>query len=251
MFKKISTKFLIIALPLLLTVVIGYSPVQAQISNLLAPKKAANDFILSWSADSYVPADYEGKALPTRNSQIRVAAEPAKKLPLDPDKLYYNWSLDDDYAGYASGLGKSVLRFQVTKWTGDTHIITLQVKDANDILLDTSVLSITIVDPQLLLTKQNEDYALQNSLSTGTGQEIKFFAVPLFFHIRTLADIDWQWSFAGQNLTNPDDKNPNLLDLKIPPGKLSQTLEKNLSLNIFNKGDQFQQAAASLDIQLR
>jgi hypothetical protein len=219
--------------------------------NLFGSPSASDDFVLSWSSDSYVPNTYLGKALPTRGSEIRMVIEPTKKLAQDPQKLSYRWLLDDGLAGYASGQGKSVFRFQVTKWAGAAHNVSVQILDASGNLLALKSQAIRIVNPEVLLTKTDNSYALQNTLNVGTGQQINFYAIPLFFHIEDLAQVLWQWTFADQAIAASDQKDSNLLALTIPQGKLSQTIEKNLSVSATNKDDQYQQAAASLYVNIK
>jgi len=224
--------------------------VQAQI-NLSAAPTASDDFIINWSSDSFVPPDYAGKALPTTGSKIRVVVEPTKKLALDPQKLYYRWLLDDGIAGYASGQGKSVFRFQATKGTGGTHHVSVQILDNNENLLALKSQSIDIVKPQLLLTQPGNSYALQNTILVGTGQKIDFSAIPLFFHIKDFAEIIWEWTFANQALSTTEQKDLNMFTLSIPQGKLSETLEKNLSVSAINRQDQFQQDVANITVDIK
>ena len=207
--------------------------------------------MLSWSTDSYVPNDYQGKALPTTGSTVRVAAEPIKKLALDPDKLTYRWILDHQVNGNASGQGKAVFKFLVTKWTGDSHEVKLQILNQQGNILEEDIMTIKIANPELLLTRSGQDYALQNKLETATGQEIKFAAIPLFFHIKNLTEIDWQWTYDGQNLTSPDEKDLNILNLIIPEGNLNQVLEQNLKVSAANKNDQSQQSSVNLNLQIK
>lgn len=225
---------------------------QSQGLNLsLSPQSKENNFVLSWSADSYVPADYEGKALPTRGSEIRVVAEPTKKISQDPEKLTYRWLLDNDIAGYASGQGKSVFRFRATKWAGDTHEIESQVLDEKETLISRNVISVKIAEPELLIKQATGNYALKESLSAFTGQDVKILAIPLFFHIKNLGEVAWQWRFDNQTLSSPDQKDLNQLTLKIPKGNLSNLLKKDLSVSAANKKDDYQQGAVNLTIEIR
>jgi len=209
------------------------------------------DFILSWSCNSYVPVDYQGKALPTRGSQITVVAIPTKKLAQNPDGLYYRWLLDDEIAGYANGQGKSSFQFRATKWMGDDHLVELQILDANQKLLARITTSVSIVEPELLLKNPRSNYALQDGIIVETGQNVTISAYPMFFHVKDTSAVDWQWSFDNQTLTPQDQKNLNQLVLKIPSGKLSQSLQKVLSLLATNKSDQYEQTSASLNVEIR
>ncbi|MBU1102635.1 hypothetical protein KJ853_03205 [Patescibacteria group bacterium] len=230
---------------------VGNLSAWAQIANLAGDTPKTSDFILSWSSDSYVPLGYEGKALPTQNSGIKVVAVPIKKLAADPTKLYYRWLIDNEIAGWANGQGKSTLKFPATKWPGDKHSIELQVLDGKETLLARAFTLIVIVDPELLVKQENEDYALTEDLAVGTGKEIKLTAVPLFFHIKKMAEIDWQWILSGQKLSGSDEKEINSLTIKIPQGKLDKPLQKNLQISAANKTDQYQQVSAELNIKIQ
>jgi len=230
-------------------------PAQSQVGNIsglsLTPDASRGDFLLSWSADSYVPPNYKGKALPTLGSQIKVVALPTKMLPQHPDNYYYRWLLDERLAGYANGQGKSIFSFKVSKWSGDSHEVESQILDAQENIIARNFVTIPVIGPELLLNKKNTNQALQDNLAVQTGQEIELLATPLFFNITRLSDLDWQWVFDNEPATDKETQSFNQLILKIPAVKLSYSVQKYLSLQVVNKNNRFQQASIKLNIEIK
>jgi len=250
MFKKIFHKILFLTALIALVIIVFPSPIWAQINNLLGQTPTTNDFVLSWSTDSYVPPDYEGKAMPTRNGYIKVVAQPIKKLSTNPDSLYYRWLLDGDVQGWAGGQGKATFTFQVTKWPGDSYTIESQILDTNETLISDESVTVQIAQPTLLLHQENYEYFLTNSFQTPTGQDIKINAVPLFFNIKKISDINWYWQIDGAAVSSAGQKDPSQIDLNIPSGKLSETLQKDLSVSAISQQDTGQSANADLTIEI-
>lgn len=221
-----------------------------QIGSVLTQTPTSQNFILSWSADSYVPPSYEGKALPTRNGHVRVVAQPIKKLSTDPDSLYYRWLLDGDVIGSAQGQGKETFTFQINKWPGDSYTVESQILDSNDTLISDKTVTIEVAEPMLLLHQENEDYSLANTLQTPTNREIIVDAIPLFFNIKKIDDLNWSWQYDGQAVSFAGQKDPSRLDLKIPAGTLSETLQKDLSVSATNQQDTSESANTDLTIEI-
>ncbi|TSC53321.1 MAG: hypothetical protein LiPW39_333 [Parcubacteria group bacterium LiPW_39] len=211
----------------------------------------SGNFILAWSSGSYVPANYQGKALPTRLSRVKVVVLPTKKLSQDPEKLYYRWLLDNEIAGKSGGQGKSAFNFWVTRWGGDYHEIESQIVDENENIIARNFISIPVVEAQTLLWRPNSDYAAQDKITAKTGQQLNLFAAPLFFHIKNLAELNFEWNFDGQTLTSADQKDLNRFTLKIPAGTLTESLLRQLKLYVTHKVDQFQQTLNDLTIEIK
>lgn len=211
----------------------------------------SGNFILTWSSDSYVPATYQGKALPTRLSHVKVVALPTKKLATDPAWLDYRWLLDGQVAGRDSGQGKSVFNFMATKWGGDSHEIQMQIIDAQENVLSQNSVSVPVVEAQTLLGQPNSDYAAQDTTTAKTGQQLNLLATPLFFHIKNLDELNFEWNFDGQTLSSANQKDLNRFTLKIPAGNLTEVLMRQLKLYVTHKLDEFQQTINDLTIEIK
>lgn len=243
MSKKIFLKIFILTLLMALSCFWPAKSPQAQ--------DISGDFILTWSADSYVPPAYQGKALPTRLSKVKVAVLPTKKLAYDPEKLYYRWLLDNEIAGKSGGQGKSAFNFLVTHWGGNAHEIESQILDENENMLARNFISIPVVEAQTLLLQPASDYATENNVTVKTGRELNLLATPLFFHIKNPNELNFEWNFDGQTLSSADQKDLNRFTLKIPAGTLTESLLRQLKLYVTHKLDEFQQTVNDLTIEIK
>lgn len=231
------------------TIILGYLVLPVSRSAL----SASSDFILTWSANSYIPQTYEGRALPIRGSTITVFALPVKKLAQNPDFLYYRWLLDDDVVGWANGIGKTSFVFAAEKWAGDFHKIGLQILDSSrQVTLFQGSVYVKIVSPEILISNpDNSRYSIVETLKAATGKKIKLTAWPFFFNIRRITDMDFSWQIDGQELSGEENSDPNLLNLTIPEGNLSQTVYKNLYLLAFPKNNEREQDSINLSVEIR
>lgn len=217
--------------------------------NKPSAQAADNNFALTWSSDSYIPPGYEGLALPTMRSQIKVFVLPTKKLSIDPEKLTYRWLLDEDIVSSSGGQGKSVFSFLVTKWPGDYHTIVSQVLDGSNIIWRGSV-EIKISNAQAILKLSNDNYSIPEMFTTKTGQTLKILATPFFFNIKDPSSLNFQWELDRQELINTDNKDFNIFSLTIPAGKIKDALIKNLELLISDKKDSDQQASSQITLKI-
>jgi len=221
------------------------------LTRALPAATAGSDFILDWAADSYVPPTYQGKALPVRGSQVTVAAIPTKKLVASPDKMYFRWLLDGKAQNYAKGQGQHSLTFTVKKWPGDYHEVEMQITSADDKLLDSYLVYVPVVAPEVTL-EENGRTAATGEILVSTGQTAKLRALPFFFSTnRPTQDLTFDWFFEEERLDNPDGTDPDQLVMAVPQGELSEVLIKNVRLVVTNKRNADQQDSINLTVKIR
>ncbi|MBU2037462.1 hypothetical protein KJ866_04690 [Patescibacteria group bacterium] len=234
---------------LLLIALIGAGVYFAPLTS--STRAADNDFLLTWSSDSYVPLGYEGKALPSRGSLIKINVIPTKMLPSNPDFLYYRWLVDDELVYSTRGQGKSSLLLRVTKWGGDSYKVTSQILDSQENTVWRGSITIKIASPQVLLKSADSGYALADSMIAGVGKNLNLIALPFFFHAQKPSDLTFNWTVDKQKPAASDEKNPDQLIIKIPTANLSQSVFKDLSLAVKNKLDRLQQFTVNLIIEIK
>ena len=86
--------------------------------------------LLTWQANNFYPADYQGKPLATPNSRITVALEILKNnkfLNLNQANVF--WLLDDKPID--NGRGLKEIGFVVKKQEGDNHVVRVTVQLEN------------------------------------------------------------------------------------------------------------------------
>lgn len=161
---------------------------------------AAPQLILSWKANSYVPAGYTGKALPVAGTKISASAillDGGKVISLTPYNIHW-------YAGenlIATGKGR-VTAEAVAPATGeDTLELRVNIAKYASGSLDAFV-TIPVVHPELPITT--------NGL---TSAKPKGFATkPYFWNIASPADLAIIWEDNGDTVTARASNKANALE---------------------------------------
>ena len=84
-------------------------------------QQARPQFLLTWQTQSYTPAQFQGKALPTANSQITASAElinGGKILDISKNTIY--WYLNDNLL--SSGAGAQTVVFNAPPTSDSDHL---------------------------------------------------------------------------------------------------------------------------------
>ncbi|MDP2696224.1 MAG: hypothetical protein Q8O87_03185 [bacterium] len=192
--------------------------------------QTAPQFITSWKANSYVPAEYIGKALPTRDTGVDVAFDLIhNNRAVNLTQTEVRWYLNNKFQ--TSGLGLTNFDFDVSNITHSSQTIRIVVMDYNGADLTKSVI-IPVADPQVTMVKiANNEYK----------------ALPYFFNIASLGDLDFQWSANGIVATS--DERPDTLTVNIQGGSLGATI--NISLSVKSLIDSIERAAKSIIVSIK
>jgi len=187
---------------------------------------------LIWQTDTYVPFWYKGKAKPSSESNITVAAitrifdKNGKQIP--PESLIYEWKKDGKVLSSQSGIGKSSLTFKGGK-KGVINKVSVGVSDPTKYVAGGATIDIPIGEPKvifyedkpLLGTAREKALSLESSI---TGQMI-LRAEPFFF-----SDKDWlkyNWKINNSPVVN-DENNPARLLLKVADKNVSSRINLNV-----------------------
>ena len=194
---------------------------------------------LTWTTDTYTPLEYPGKALPSRSSNIEVVAQ-LDSLGLNPQNLVYNWFLNDHIRKANSGLGKDVFKFNIGESLSKTHTVMVKIYNQEESLIGSSAeLVLKAREPQIILktspfTESSKQYQFSGE------QEISFTVRPYFFNIKSVDELNYQWNFGEQAASQIDNKNINNFVLII--GKLTKSINRELSVWVENKNNPIQRA---------
>ena len=200
---------------------------------------AINSVTLTWSTNTYIPLDYQGKALPSRGSMIEVVANIDSKN-INPQELFYNWFLDDHIQKGNSGQGRQVFKFNI----GERNKKRSVKADISNLEKTFSVSS-----SYLMLKPQEPEIILKTKAWTLTSDQTAVFtAQPYFFNINSINDLKYKWSLAGSIAEQDSDRNPNVFTLKI--GKLVKSIKQKLSLWVENINYPLQRTQTAVDINL-
>lgn len=160
---------------------------------------------LLWRTNTFVPADYEGKALPIVGSTISLTAFPEIKGE-SPDDLLYTWSVNAE-SQVRNILGEQEFSFTVTKNVSSVFV-SVEVSTLNQSFTASKALNISLVKPQILLDTPPFLFLVP-------GGKTDVNAQPYYFNIANAADLRYTWSFGAKSMLGiPPD--PNTLTLSIP-----------------------------------
>lgn len=179
-----------------------------------------------WQAnDSYVPPFYEGKALPSPDSEIKVVAIPEIKdgsTLVDPTNMTYDWQLDQTNDEDNSGYGKDSYVYVSDYLDNSNNVsVTASTLDQND-SVEGSV-DVSNVAPKIDFYKNDStlgtiwDQAISDGYQV-TGNEI-LQAAPYFISPKDLRIpfLTWTWSINNQQITVPT-YSDTLLPLQLQAG---------------------------------
>ncbi|MBU6500455.1 MAG: hypothetical protein KGJ89_01325 [Patescibacteria group bacterium] len=183
-------------------------------------QQSTPQFLVTWRANSYVPADYRGKIMPTTNSLINVSFELlVGGKPADISKQTVYWYLNDDLL--AGGAGMQSIGF-VPNGITDTASIRIQIPNyATNLLVDN--IDIPLVSPEAVIYSPYPNGSF-------SGNSLQVSAIPYFFNTTTPSSLNYSWTVNDQSPTNLEDPSKLTVNLNpsTPPGS---EFDVGLSIN--------------------
>ncbi|MBI3442567.1 MAG: hypothetical protein HY007_02275 [Candidatus Sungbacteria bacterium] len=226
--------------PILVDVVItGASGQPAQSSITVYPSTVA----LSWYAETYTPAWYRGKALPSPNSVVIVTATPhvvVNGAELKPENLVYTWGYENRDR-LLVGVGKQSFSVQMPDQTDVDEQVRVTIEDMGHRIRKEASIFITTTLPRAVVYRLTplggiDPRAAASILPAFRHETIDLQAEPFFFPARSKNDLRFEWTIGGlspsgnpQNpfITTVEAGDPNLNNLSVSAG-VSQPQPNNL-----------------------
>ena len=176
------------------------------------------DLSLTWTAHTYTPKWYKGKALPVPNAKITIAAIPTfiiDDATIPANRLIYTWEID----GYRvlKGIGKQVLELKQPEQSWDTQTVLLNVQDASRRIQKEIRIGIASQQTHAVIYQTlplgGIEFRRGTSVSPAIAPGVIDLQVePFFFNKVSRYDLSYQWSV--QNIiASSSPKNPFLLTL--------------------------------------
>jgi len=189
-----------------------------------------------WSADSYVPYDYPGRALAAIDGfvDITVLLDVSGGNPVN---LQYSWFVDNMFDEAQSGYGKINFRFGVRKFAEETHTVLVKIFNDSDSFYMEKTITIPIVAPEILIfpSIQNSNFSEQaNNLIVSSNKKSSFIAKPFFFSIKKPNDLNYRWRISGQEAISASGYGANVLNLAAPTRRPNDSSVRDLLLTVDN-----------------
>ncbi len=219
-----------------------------------APALTANDLVLVWSANTYIPPAYPGKALATFGSVVEVLAFPISPNGAKISNVNFNWYLNGAFQDYASGVNKQKFSFRADQVASGQEVIDLKLTDAQDQEILSLSTAINIVSPEAVLyptDKQSSNFSLarDDSPTMAPGQEMAFTALPYFFSVSSLDDLNYQWTFEGKTMDRTEEKNK--FTIKTAAADLAASFQRELDVLAVNPLNEIQRAVGKIVITVQ
>jgi len=180
--------------------VTGVNGQQAQSSITIYPSTVA----LSWYAQTYTPAWYQGKALPTPNSVVVVSATPhivINGATLKPTDLVYTWG----YEGrdrLLTGVGRQSFAVQMPDQIDVDQQVRVSIEDMDGRIRKEGSIFITTTAPRAAVYRLTplggiDPRAAASTIPAFRHETIDVQAEPFFFPTLSKKDVRFQWTIGG------------------------------------------------------
>lgn len=216
----------------------------------------AGDVDLVWSADTYTPPGYPGKALPTPGATVHVVALPNLLVDgtrLSSKNLIYDWFVDGAPLKSQSGIGRDTLSVSVGTSANIQQSVKLHVEDQSGRTAQEKNLTITTRKPLLQFYELDPlrgplyyKALADSTVPVRAGGEVKFFAAPFFIANGSLSLLTYAWRVGNQTL--PPGTMPQILSYRSQSGSVAR---QSVSLEILNPSYIFENARESFTVDVK
>ena len=201
---------------------------------LLINAQTAPEFLITWKANSYVPSEYQGKALPIADSIININLDlvVGGKI-VDLSKNQVQWTLNGKLADSRLGLKNLNVRLNKLSNTNLNLIIKINYKGSE---LNKFVV-IPVAEPEVVIKIINKSTLKAN---------------PYFFNVQNLNQLSFNWSVNNQKPGGTPDL-PNILEIEGVNLIPTESIIKNrvdIETTIINLENQLEKAVGSLFLKI-
>ena len=205
---------------------------------------------LVWEANSYAPPFYKGKALHSRQGNLKIVAMPEfvkNGRRVASENLIYEWSNGVDVYQNQNGYGKSVLILNGSI-LGQTDKIEVLVTDPINNLVAEAFLDVSPSDPEIVFYRNDPYYGLIfDTAIVGSfdlkSEEVQIFAAPYYFTKKDAGSLKYEWQLNSQ--TAPSLSGSRTAIFRKPENEAGRSA---VSLGVENPNRILQQADGSLMI---
>ena len=221
--KKIGFLSASLAVLGLLSVFSANAQTTPKIPALTLPTNPNFDLLISWRATNYVPANYQGKIMPSNNSSIEVSFDALNQGKfVDLSKQNIIWYLNDNFL--QSGIGLKSVKFTASQLNPVISISIPNYKDSKYSAGDIEgVITIPTTSAKVVIDAPYPAKAIK------IGDNL-FQALPYFFNVADLGQLNFNWNVDGSDVAGQSG-NANILKLTTAT-EGSPVAGANTSINV-------------------
>ncbi|MDP3795421.1 MAG: hypothetical protein Q8R13_05910 [bacterium] len=167
---------------------------------------------LEWEAQSAVPDEYRGRALPSPGTTVRVSL--VLTPGVNPEDVAVSWEVDQKPVGTRD---PHLLAFPAVSAPGTAHLVTARVRNRKTDALDDARVSIPVAARELNLHRLSASgtvipYSSAPRPSMTGGATLSLVARPYFF---PLGGVAYRWNVDNRDIAGTP-RTPHLLTLATP-----------------------------------
>ena len=198
------------------------------------------EFLVTWSANSYVPADYQGKIFPSKSSQVKIGLDLIDKNRIaDLSGANISWFLNDTFI--RSGIGLKNINLNINRELNQN--IRISITDYADDELD-HIFVLPVANPEIVIDTKNPLLLSHNQIQLPAKDHL-FEARPFFFNISNLNELSFKWRI-GNKLVSGEAGSPEFLNLNFEAtGGAAKETQLTLSVSAANINNQFEFSSKS------
>lgn len=205
--------------------------------------QTTSQFLVSWQAQNYAPAWYQGKIFPTKGTPMNISFELIDKNKIvDVSKYRVRWYVNDQLIkNEDNGLGIKSVGVTIPDYPGNATQIRISLPDYSNGL--DKIITIPVIKPDLVI---DSPYYNNQVLS---GQTSSFYAYPFFFNVKTPDALSFEWLVNGQPSETPSAE-PAKLDLKVEAAATSG-FQINIQAIAGNVSNQLESASKNITVEIK
>ncbi|MBI2054691.1 MAG: hypothetical protein HYT39_01175 [Candidatus Sungbacteria bacterium] len=211
-----------------------------------------SDISFYWWADTYAPAWYPGKALPTAGATIHIQARPSFPDAVS-QSFTYTWLINDEVVRAASGPGKSIFNYTVPLPPIPPDAVSVRVSNLSGTIANEAVFTLPAANYELLAY---EEVPLQgiNAASVlhqrdyPAGKTLDILLEPFFVPKTALTTLKYEWNLNGRAIPMGGVTEPRKFMLN---SKSDATGVQRLSVSLQDTRQKLLRAFKSFEINLK
>jgi hypothetical protein len=202
----------------------------------LTGQTTSPQFMITWQSRTYVPADFEGKILPTANSTIAVSFELIDGgTPADLSGQTVYWYANNNFL--QGGKGLQHIEFRAPDAVGGTIDLRVEVPNYKR-GAQLKTVEIPIVAPRAVIEAPfpNNEFSASPVQLTG---------LPYFFNVRDISPLNFSWSING--VTPSGTENPDMLTIRLNQDALAGS-PLGVAFTVQNKNNALEGASGNVNL---
>jgi hypothetical protein len=172
-------------------------------------------------ADTYVPAFYRGRALPSVESTVRLTAIPHVGNGVDPRTLTYRWEQNGSAIGGGGVRGLQSIELAVPRYSGGN--VRVVISNASGVAVADATVALEAMNPEIHFYEENplrglSELAIRDSVSL-IGDETTVHGEPYYLSETDVRsdNMSFTWSIDGTPVTTGVN-DPHIITLRRTGG---------------------------------